>query len=136
MSKGELVQSRALVVDDNHDVEDTFALALRAFGLDARSLTDPCQAFDVIAEFDPGLLVLDLGMPGLIGHDIARRLRAAPGRERVLGAVTGWGRPQDLRRSAEAGFDHHLVKPPDLAVLKRICAAIAPGSMGIGDDGQ
>ena len=124
------MQTRALVVDDNRDSADTFALALQVFGLDARSLSDPCQALEVIAEFDPDLVVLDLGMPGLSGHDIARQIRATPGRERVLVAVTGWGRPQDMRRSAEAGFDHHLVKPPDLAVLKRICAAIVPGAMG------
>ncbi len=61
------------------------------------------------------------------GYDLARALRSAsPDRPRVMVAVTGWGQPEDLRRTTEAGFDHHLVKPPDFEVLREICALGAP----------
>jgi len=117
------------VVDDNRDSADTLALALQVFGLVARPLYDPFQSRQVISDFDPHLVVLDLGMPGLSGYEIARQLRENPGRKRVLVAVTGWGHPEDLRRSAEAGFDHHVVKPPDLDVIREICASIVPKTM-------
>jgi CheY-like chemotaxis protein len=64
-------------------------------------------------------------MPGLSGYDLARELRQTHGnRPRVLVAVTGWGQPEDLRRTAEAGFDHHLVKPVDIAALQRLLVAL------------
>jgi CheY-like chemotaxis protein len=66
-------------------------------------------------------------MPSLSGYELARRLRMQPGgSERVLVAVTGWGQPDDRRRTAEAGFDHHLVKPPDLDIVRAICDETAP----------
>ena len=68
-------------------------------------------------------MFLDIGMPTLSGYDLARQLRALPGGEdRLLIAVTGWGQPDDRRRTAEAGFDHHLVKPPELDAVRGICA--------------
>jgi signal transduction histidine kinase len=119
--------SRALVLDDNRDAADTLALALQAFGLEARALYDPLDAIEAVATFDPDLVFLDIGMPGLSGYDLARKLREAQaGRPRVMVAVTGWGQPEDLRRTAEAGFDHHLVKPPNLDVLREICASVIP----------
>ena len=121
---------RALVLDDNRDAADTLALALSVFGLEVRTLYDPTEALDVVATFDPDLVFLDIGMPGLSGYDLARALRNAhPDRPRVMVAVTGWGQPEDLRRTAEAGFDHHLVKPPDFERLRGICASARP-SMG------
>ena len=118
---------RALVLDDNRDAADTLALALSVFGLEVRTLYDPTEALDVVASFDPDLVFLDIGMPGLSGYDLARALRNAhPDRPRVMVAVTGWGQPEDLRRTAEAGFDHHLVKPPDFERLRGICASARP----------
>lgn len=118
---------RALVLDDNRDAADTLALALSVFGLEVRTLYDPKEALDVVATFDPDLVFLDIGMPGLSGYDLARALRNAhPDRPRVMVAVTGWGQPEDLRRTAEAGFDHHLVKPPDFERLRGICASARP----------
>jgi signal transduction histidine kinase len=119
---------RALVLDDNRDAADTLALALQVFGLEVRALYDPLQAVDAVAAFDPDLVFLDIGMPGLNGYDLARQLHD-PGRGRVMVAVTGWGQPEDHRRTAEAGFDHHLVKPPDLEALREICAN-APARAG------
>ena len=119
--------TRALVLDDNRDAADTLALALQVFGLEVRALYEPQEAAEVVAEFDPDLVFMDIGMPGLSGYDLARELRAAHAdRPRVLVAVTGWGQPEDLRRTAEAGFDHHLVKPPDLDVLREVCASVSP----------
>jgi signal transduction histidine kinase len=121
--------SRALVLDDNRDAADTLSMALRVFGLQVRTLYDPHQAIEAVSEFDPDLVFLDIGMPGLSGYELARRLRAPSGnRSRVIVAVTGWGQPEDQRRIADAGFDHHLVKPPDLEALRAICAAVVPWS--------
>jgi len=119
--------SRALVLDDNRDAADTLALALQVFGLEVRALYEPRDLAAAVESFDPDLLFLDIGMPGLSGYALARQLREAQAdRPRVLVAVTGWGQPEDLRRTAEAGFDHHLVKPPDLQLLHRICASVIP----------
>ncbi|RZA17496.1 MAG: response regulator, partial [Lysobacteraceae bacterium] len=123
--------SRALVLDDNRDAADTLALALQVFGLQVHTLYDPLQAVDAVAAFDPDLVFMDIGMPGLNGYELARTLRASQAqRPRVMVAVTGWGQPEDHRRTADAGFDHHLVKPPDLEVLQAICAAVVPWSAG------
>lgn len=123
--------SRALVLDDNRDAADTLALALEIFGLQVRTLYDPLEAVDAVAAFDPDLVFMDIGMPGLSGYDLARTLRASNAdRPRVMVAVTGWGQPEDQRRTAEAGFDHHLVKPPNLDVLRGICADVVPWSGG------
>jgi len=119
--------SRALVVDDNRDAADTLALALEVFGLEVHTLYDPLEAVEAAASFDPDLVFLDIGMPGLSGYDLVQRLREGHAeRPRVIVAVTGWGQPEDQRRTSEAGFDHHLVKPPDLGRLRQICAAVVP----------
>ncbi len=70
-------------------------------------------------------MFLDIGMPGMDGYEVARRLRQQPGLEGVvLAALTGWGQQEDRRRSAEAGFDHHLVKPPELKALEGLLADV------------
>ena len=78
----------------------------------------------------PNILFLDLGMPGMDGYEVARRVREHPDlRGTVLAALTGWGQDDDRRRTAEAGFDHHLVKPPDpdsvIKLLSSLSAAAA-----------
>ncbi|MEO7937559.1 MAG: response regulator [Burkholderiaceae bacterium] len=123
--------SRALVVDDNKDAADTLSIALQVFGLEVRTLYNPLQAAAVVATFDPDLVFLDIGMPGLSGFTLARELREAHlDRPRVMVAVTGWGQPEDLRKTSEAGFDHHVVKPPDLDILREICASVIPWARG------
>jgi signal transduction histidine kinase len=113
---------RILVLDDNRDAADTLAMMLELLGHDVRRLYDPLQAAEAVAAFDPDLVFLDIGMPTLSGYQLARQLRALPrGDDRLLIAVTGWGQPDDRRRTAEAGFDHHLVKPPDLDAVRQIC---------------
>ena len=96
-------------------------------GHEVRTAHDGQGGLDAAVEFRPDVVVLDIGMPGLTGYDVARRLRATPGfRHTVLVAVTGWGQAEDRRRTAEAGFDHHLVKPVDPAVLDRLLASLTP----------
>ncbi|MFC0676473.1 response regulator [Lysobacter korlensis] len=116
---------RVLVVDDNHDSADTLAMMLELLGHEARRLYDPQAAVEAVAQFEPQVVFLDIGMPGLNGYELARRLRAAPGGgSLVLVAVTGWGQPEDRRRTHEAGFDHHLVKPPEVEAIQRVCLAV------------
>jgi signal transduction histidine kinase len=118
---------RVVVLDDNKDAADTLAMMLGLLGHDVQCLYDPERAAALVERFDPEIVFLDIGMPGVSGYEIARTLRRLPhGESRMLVAVTGWGQPEDLRRTAEAGFDHHLVKPPDLDAIRGICAAIPP----------
>jgi CheY-like chemotaxis protein len=95
---------------------------LELLGHDVHRLYDPQEAVDEVERFNPDLVFLDIGMPNLSGYELARQLRAQRGgADRVLVAVTGWGQPDDRRRTAEAGFDHHLVKPPDLDIVRTLC---------------
>lgn len=119
---------RALVVDDNHDAADTLAMMLELLGHETRRLYDPRAVPAEVADFSPQVVFLDVGMPGLSGYDLARLLRGGPGGDKLLlVAVTGWGQPEDRRRTRDAGFDHHLVKPPELASVRDICASVHCG---------
>ncbi|MDB6163475.1 MAG: response regulator [Xanthomonadaceae bacterium] len=122
---------RALVVDDNRDAADTLGMMLELLGFDVQCLYDP---MDFEASFDtflPEVLFLDVGMPGRSGYDVARALRSGSHGDGVLlVAVTGWGQPEDRRRSSEAGFDHHLVKPPELSAILSICAQLPGATAG------
>lgn len=122
------VHCRALIVDDNRDSADTMAMMLQMLGHETECIYDPYQTNEAVAAFDPDIVFLDIGMPGLSGYDVARGLRAATGPQLTLVAVTGWGHAEDRRRTAEAGFDHHLVKPADMAAISSICNALTPRS--------
>jgi len=100
---------------------------LDLLGMDTLRLYDPLQVEAEFASFAPDIAFMDVGMPGLSGYDLARNLRANVGsaRDVVLVAVTGWGQPEDRRRTHEAGFDHHLVKPPELDAIQKICASLS-----------
>ena len=114
---------RILVVDDNRDAADTFALFLRMEGQEVRVAYDGPTALRAAQAFRPQTVLLDLGMPGMDGFEVARRLRAQGGSERpLLVALTGWGQDEDRRRSSEAGFDHHLVKPIEPGELRQLLA--------------
>ncbi len=113
---------RALVLDDNRDAADTLAMMLELLGFEVRTLYDPALFDDAFAGFAPDVVFLDVGMPGRSGYDVAHDLRRMPGgAEVLLVAVTGWGQPEDRKRSREAGFDRHLVKPPELPAIQAIC---------------
>jgi CheY-like chemotaxis protein len=105
---------RVLVVDDNADAAETLGALLAVDGHDVRTATTGASALAMVREFHPHIAFLDIGMPGMSGYDLARRLRAEPQLSGItLVAVTGWGQDEDRRHSREAGFDHHLTKPVD-----------------------
>jgi signal transduction histidine kinase len=119
---------RALVLDDNRDAADTLAMMLELLGLEVRALYDPAMFEAHFADFVPDVVFLDVGMPGRSGYDVAAALRATPrGNDVLLIAITGWGQPEDRRRTREAGFDRHLVKPPELPAIQAICRLLVDG---------
>ena len=125
LSAGRAVRGlRILVADDSVDSALTLTALLSAAGHDVQAVHDGFAALQRAADFRPHVLVLDIGMPGLNGYDTCRRIRAEPwGRNAVIIAVTGWGADEDRRRSREAGFDAHLVKPVDYAELQKYFSA-------------
>jgi signal transduction histidine kinase/ActR/RegA family two-component response regulator len=114
---------RVLVVDDNRDYASTIELILRASGHDVAVAHDAHAAVDLARRFAPDVALLDIGMPGTSGYELARRLRGmAETAHTTLVAVTGWGQQRDLERARDAGFDHHLVKPAEPEVIRGIVA--------------
>jgi CheY-like chemotaxis protein/nitrogen-specific signal transduction histidine kinase len=116
-------QRRILVVDDNEDSTASLAALLRAEGHVVESAADGERAIEAAAAFRPEVVLLDLGLPGMSGLDACRAIRAQPGGAGILiAALTGWGQEEDRRKSSEAGFDAHLVKPVPLAALVALLA--------------
>jgi signal transduction histidine kinase/CheY-like chemotaxis protein len=112
---------RTMVVDDNSDAAESIALVLSSLGATVRVAHDGREALQMADEFRPSVILLDIGMPGLDGYSVARKIRRNPNLAGVvLIAVTGWGQLQDRQRSHDAGFDHHLVKPVSLDNLHEI----------------
>lgn len=125
--------TRVLVVDDNHDVADSTGLLLEALGVEVRVAYDGPSALAQVADLRPQVVLLDLGLPGMDGFEIARHLHEHPqGRQAELVALTGWGQEGDRRRTREAGFQHHLVKPLDVRALQALLTSIggAQGALG------
>jgi len=117
---------RVLVVDDDVNVANSFVMLLQTMGVDAWAAYGGAEAIRVVAEYEPDLVFIDIGMPGMDGYETARRIRGlADGGKPVLAALSGWGRDEDRRRSAEAGFDRHLVKPINISDLEGILATLA-----------
>lgn len=117
------VALRVLVVDDNADTADSMALLVNLWGHRARVAYDGPGALRLAGEYRPEAVLLDLGLPGMSGLEVARKLRAEPAlRGTVLVAVTGYGREDDRRCCQEAGFDLHLTKPVDLGMLQELLA--------------
>lgn len=115
---------RVLVVDDNHDSADSLAALLKILGHEVTTAYDGAQAVETAAELRPEVVLLDIGMPVLDGFEACRRIREQPwGRGMHLIALTGWGQEEDRRRSRDAGFDSHLVKPVDADDLIRAVAS-------------
>ena len=113
-------RDRILIVDDNRDQVAALMLLLRMLGHDVRVAYDGLSAIEAAEEFAPDIVLLDIGLPGLDGYEVAKRLRAQhDSRALQIVAVTGYGQPADRIRSAAAGFDAHVVKPVDLATFRR-----------------
>ncbi len=121
------MRRRILVVDDNQDAAEALALLLDHHGHEVRMAHDGLEAVEAAAAFMPDVVLLDIGLPKLNGYEAARRIRSLRGGDPLLLiALTGWGQDADRRRSAEAGFDVHLVKPVDHLTLSRTIANWPP----------
>ena len=118
-----LLSCRVLVVDDNPDVAEAQQMLLTALNADARVAHSGADALRVFADWSPTLVLMDIGMPGMDGYEVARRLRAQHAERAFrLVAITGWGQDEDCRRAQEAGFDQLLLKPVRAAELKTVLA--------------
>jgi PAS domain S-box-containing protein len=131
-SEAEHLEPRSvLVVDDNRDAATSLSMLLELSGHAVRTAYDGTQALELAAQQHPDIVLLDIGLPGITGYEVCRRLRQQPGGvDMVIIALTGWGQDADRRKSAEAGFDGHLVKPVDFVTLvdmaRRLLAAREP----------
>ncbi len=120
-----LAKRRILIVDDNQDSADSLAQLLKIMGHEVGTAYDGEQAVEAAAVLRPEVILLDIGMPKLNGYEACRRIREQPwGQGIFLIAVTGWGQEEDHRRANECGFDHHLVKPVELAELTKLLASL------------
>lgn len=123
MSQGSHAGRRVLVVDDNEDAAESLAALLRLFGHQVGVALDGEQALELAPSLKPDVVLLDLGMPRMDGHEVARRMRAAPwGASMRIVALSGFGDGEDRARSLEAGCDDHLVKPVSPADLEAVLA--------------
>ena len=112
---------RVLVVDDNRDAAESLGMLLEMENCKVSVAFDGLQALEALDTFKPDIALLDIGMPGMDGYELARRIRATTrGRNLVLVALTGWSQSDDKKRAADAGFDEHLTKPVDPDVLGRV----------------
>jgi CheY-like chemotaxis protein len=112
---------RILIVDDNRDAATSLGMLLELSGNQTELAFDGQSALDTAARFRPDIVLLDIGLPGINGYDVARRMRSeAWGKQVTLVAVTGWGQAEDRESSRAAGFDAHLVKPVDHAALMQL----------------
>jgi CheY-like chemotaxis protein/anti-sigma regulatory factor (Ser/Thr protein kinase) len=115
---------RVLIVDDNEDAAELMGEALQLAGHAVQIAHDGARGLQMVAEFDPDCVMLDIGLPTMSGYDVARRIRDSDGdRRRTLIAITGYGQDGDVSRALEAGFDRHLVKPVSLDVTLEIVAS-------------
>jgi signal transduction histidine kinase/CheY-like chemotaxis protein len=123
-----LTPRRVLVVDDNRDAAESLGMLLGLLRQTTRVVNSGADALDVMGSFKPAIAFLDIGMPGMDGHELARRIRAQPEWQTLtLVAMTGWGQDDDRRRSQSAGFDYHLVKPVDVRALESLLRSLDPG---------
>lgn len=117
---------RVLVVDDNRDAATTLGMLLKLLGADVLIVNDGLSALEAVNSYQPAVVFLDIGMPGMDGNEVARRIREQPEHQHLtLVALTGWGQQEDRRLSSESGFDHHMLKPADIATLKKLFASVS-----------
>ena len=115
-------------MDDNRDAAASLAMTLELVGHDTRTAHDGLEAVEAAEKFRPDVVLLDIGLPKLNGYDACRRIREQPwGQNMVIVALTGWGQEEDRRRSKDAGFDGHLIKPVDYAALMKVLASRSKG---------
>jgi CheY-like chemotaxis protein len=126
---GQVLSQRVLVVDDNHDAADSLGMLLKFLGADVRIAYDGASAIEAAEAFRPAVVFLDIGMPGMDGLEVARRIHEREGlRSVTLIALTGWSQEDDRRRTRLAGIDYHLVKPADLNALQALLVSLEGSS--------
>ncbi len=121
---------RILVVDDNADAADSLGMLLEVRGDEVRIAYDGLEALEVAGQFEPEVVLLDIGMPKLSGYDVARRLRETHGDSMLIVAITGWGQEDDRQRARDSGFDHHFTKPVDFESLLELIDRATPRIAG------
>ena len=121
---------RICVVDDNEDAAESLQDLLRLEGHEVHAATDGSLGIDLVLAVRPDVVLCDIGLPGLDGFEVARRLRAA-GSAATLVALTGYAALEDVQRAEDAGFRYHVAKPPDLGKLRAIFASVAPAAEGL-----
>jgi CheY-like chemotaxis protein len=118
---------RILVVDDNADAAVSLSTLLELEGHESIAVHDGTAALEAAEKHQPHVVLLDIGLPQMSGHEVCRRLRALPGGNEIfVVALTGWGQEEDRRKSREAGFDAHLVKPVHYAALASVLGSLSP----------
>jgi CheY-like chemotaxis protein len=118
-----LPRRRVLIVDDDNDSAASLAMLLQVSGQETHTAHDGLEALKAAERLQPDVILLDVGLPKLNGYEVCRQLRQQLwGKRVVIVAVTGWGQDEDREKSMAAGFDAHLVKPPDYAALMRLLA--------------
>ena len=116
---------RVLVVDDNHDAAQVLCMLLQSIGVNVEAVDSGPAALAAIPDYRPNVILMDIGMPGMDGNEVARRIRQQPEFNDIkLIALTGWGQEKDRQRSKESGFDHHLTKPVNFQDLTDLIASI------------
>ncbi len=123
-SRASRTRFRILVVDDNRDAAETLAALMELEGHAVRVALEAERALEIAADFDPEVALLDIGMPGMNGYQLAQRIRTTTSATHpMLVAITGWGQAQDRDLAMSAGFDHHLTKPVDVGALLSLLAS-------------
>ncbi len=124
---------RVLVADDNRDAAEALTLLLQITGYEVVTAHTGNEALEVAKQTRPHACILDIGMPGLSGYDVACALRSQSwGRDVLLVAVTGWGQSQDVERAMAAGFDRHFTKPVDPGTIEQVLADFSRATAGRG----
>ena len=122
-----------LIIEDNADARDALRILLELDGHLVEAAGEGAEGLEIAQAKDPDIALVDIGLPGLDGYEVARRLRAGGSRRPVLVALTGYGQPEDRQRALEAGFDALLVKPIDPTTLSSLLTTLetpGPGSRG------
>jgi CheY-like chemotaxis protein len=113
-----------LIIEDNADARDALRVLLELEGHLVEGAAEGMKALEIARAQDPDIALVDIGLPGIDGYEVARQMRAGGGRRPVLIALTGYGQPEDRRRATEAGFDEVLVKPVDPTALTTLLATL------------
>jgi len=123
------VSDRILIVDDSCDVADSLARLLTTLGYEAKAVYDGQSAIQEAAEFQPDMAFIDIGMPGLDGYEVVRRIRQQRGHIHIiLVALTGWSQAADIQRAYNSGFDLHIIKPMGVDTLKGLLTLLDPAA--------